>query len=279
MPKSFWTLLLLITCAQAQSAGAPTSPATNAPKPPSSEDDLFPAHKLNGKVGLVRGVLKHVDPIHDQLVIHAFGGGDMRVAFDGRTQLAAENKSAQLTGLAPGSLLSVDTMIDNGKLYARSVRTSASRAVELSGQIVRYDPTRSEIILRDPISPQSIDVHLTPNTKVINGAQQASAGSLSDGMLVRVWYESSQRTANEVEILAKPGSSFTFQGRIVAVDLRSRVLSLSNETDQSLREIAFGSLNSSSLSALQENAYVSIEAEFDGERYNLRSITAVPHNP
>jgi hypothetical protein len=47
--------------------------------------------QAGGKVGLVRGVVKRLDPIHDQLLIHAFGGGDIRIAFDARTQLLPEN--------------------------------------------------------------------------------------------------------------------------------------------------------------------------------------------
>ncbi len=82
-----------------------------------------------------------------------------------------------------------------------------------------------------------------------------------------------------VEILAERGNSFTFEGRIVAVDLRSRVLSLSNDSDQSVRELAIGSLDTSNLSLLREGADVSIQAEFDGDRYNVRTVTLASPNP
>jgi hypothetical protein len=98
-------------------------------------------------------------------------------------------------------------------------------------------------------------------------------------MLVRVWFSPAQNAANKVEILAERGNSFTFEGRIIAVDLRSHVLSLSNDTDQSVRELAIGSLDANSLALLREGTDVNIQAEFDGERYNVRTIAAAANHP
>jgi hypothetical protein len=65
----------------------------------------------------------------------------------------------------------------------------------------------------------------------------------------------------------------------VAVDLRARVLALSEDSDQSVRELAITSLDSASLGLLQEGSDVSIQAEFDGDRYNARSVTVVSRTP
>jgi hypothetical protein len=96
---------------------------------------------------------------------------------------------------------------------------------------------------------------------------------------VRVWFSPTQSAANKVEILAARGNSFTFEGRIIAVDLRSHVLSLSNDTDQSVRQLDIGSVDANTLSLLREGADVNIQAEFDGERYNVRTVAAVPSHP
>jgi hypothetical protein len=241
-----------------------------------SGDDLFPPHRHNGKVGLVRGVLKRVDPIYDQIVIHTFGDGDIRVAFDGQTKLVTDNGNTRLTNIPAGSVLSVDTVMDGGKLFASFVRSGPASSAELNGQVVRYEPSRSELILRDPISPENISLRVTSSTRVVRRGQAASAQNLSPGMLVRVWYSAAGSSASEVEVIAARGDSFTFEGRIIAVDLRSRVLSLSNNTDQSLRELTFGPLDNRSLGLLREGAQVSIQAEFDGEHYNVRTVNPVP---
>jgi hypothetical protein len=247
-----------------QIAPAPDGPST--PKP-------------GGKVGLVRGVLKRLDPVHDQLLIHAFGGGDVRIVFDPRTQLISGNTSTHKITLPLGSVVSVDTVIDSGKLFALAVRTGSTNAGELNGQVVRYDSARSLLILRDPLSLEGISLRIAPDTTVVNQGRPASPQALSTGMLVRVWFLPTQNVANKVVILAERGNSFTFEGRILSVDLRSRILALSNDSDQSVRELAINLLDANSLHLLREGADVSIQAEFDGDRYNVRTVTLVSRTP
>jgi hypothetical protein len=283
MPKFLWTMILVAGCAQAQVSAPPTSPPQPddpAPQPTAAiADDVPSAPRLDGKVGLVRGVLKRLDPIHDQMLIHAFGGRDIRIAFDARTQLLPDNVGTRLISIPPGSVVSVDTVIDQGKLFARSVRTGSSEAVELNGQVVRYDAAKSQLILRDPMSPQNVSLRITPSTTVVNRGQSASPQALSPGMLVRVQFSAKQKAATNVEILAERGNSFTFEGRIVSIDLRARVLALSNDSDQSVRELNIGSLDPAGISLLREGADVAIQAEFDGDRYNVRTVTLVASAP
>jgi len=283
MAKFLWTMILVAGCAQAQvdapAASSATSDEAGQRQAAAITDSLSSPSELGGKVGLVRGVLKRLDPIHDQLLIHAFGGHNIRIAFDARTQLLPENAGTHLISLPAGSVVSVDTVIDNGRLFARSVRTGPSNAVELNGQVVRYDAAKSQLTLRDPMSPKSVSLRITSSTMVVNRGQPASPQALSPGMLVRVQFSSGQSVANNVEILAERGNSFTFEGRIVAVDLRERVLALSDDFDRSVRELAIGSLNDASLRLLREGADVSIQAEFDGDRYNIRTVTLVSPNP
>ncbi len=298
MGKSLFAVILVVGCIvgcaiaggaqDAVPAGSPaTSPAKSdegGPQPAALLTDGPPSALTSiGKVGLVRGVLKRLDPIHDQLLIRAFGGGEVRIAFDPRTQLLAEDTSMRLFSLPVGSVVSVDTVIDNGKVFARSVRTGTSNAIELNGQVVRYDAAKSQLTLRDPMSPKDIAVRITPGTVIVNRGQPAAAQALSPGVLVQVWFSPAQNAtsslANRVEILAERGNSFSFAGRIVAVDLRSRVLALSNNSDQSVRELAIGSLDAGSLALLREGVDVNIEAVFDGEHYNVRTVKVVTRGP
>jgi len=265
-----------------QTAQPSNQPETIQPQAPANPADLPPLTRPGTKVSLVRGVLKRMDPIHDELLIKVFGDGDVRINFDPRTQLVssadASGNKAQLIGIPTGSVLSVDTVIDRGKLFAVTVRTVASVAAELNGQIVRYDATRSRLTLRDPMSPQSLALRVTPSTVIVNHGQPASPQTLSAGMLVQVWFSPAQKAATKIEILAERGNSFTFQGRVVSVDLRTRSLAISNDTDQNVHEIAIGALDNSSLGLLREGADVTIQAEFDGDRYNARSVALVPKN-
>jgi hypothetical protein len=279
MPRHLVVVLLLAAWAQAQ-APSPAGGSISEQKHSVSDDgELFPAHKVTGKVSLVRGVLKQIDPIHDQLIVRTFGGGDVRIGFDGRTKLSPESAGMHVTGIRTGSVVSVDTALQDGKLFASAVRVGASSTAELNGQIVGFDPTRSRLTVRDPISPENIVVRVGPDTIITQADKSATPQALLPGALVTVSFSSPDKTAKHIEVLAERGGFFTFRGRILAIDLRARTLSLSNDTDQSLRELAFGSLDSQSLSLLREGDNVTIQAEFDGDRYNVRSVAPVPHTP
>jgi hypothetical protein len=279
MPKFAWTMIILAGCLQAQTAEPAPLNHAGSEKPPVSVNDPFPPHRLGEKVGLVRGTLRRVDPIYNQLIVRAFGGGDVRIAFDGQTKLLPENGQGHLVNLPAGSVLSVDTVMDDGKLFARSVRTEIPNSAEMSGQVVHYDPVKSQLTLRDPMSPASFTLHITPATRVVKQGRTTPAWDLSSGMLVRVWLSAKDNAATQVEILAERGAAYTFEGRIVAVDLRSHVLSLANDSDQSLRELSFGRLDSRQLNLLREGTRVTIQAEFDGDHYKVRSIALLPNTP
>jgi len=267
-------------CVHAQVA-VPAVPDASQWAPAAVADGLTAPGKHGAKVGLVRGVVKRLDPIHDELWIHVFGGGNVRLAFDPRTQflVSPENSRSPLTGIQVGSVVSADTVVESGKLFALSVRTGSSQGAELNGQVVRYDLAKSELTLRDPVSPENISLRVTPSTLIGNGGQAVTPQALSPGTLVRVSFSPTQNAASKVEILAEPGSSFTFQGRIVSLDLRSRLLTVFTDSDQSIRDLAIGSLDADSLRLLREGADVSVQAEFDGDRYNVRAISLVSRNP
>lgn len=260
-------------------AQAPAAPNVNNSTTQRTNNlrELFPPMPLGDKIGLVRGTLKGIDPIFDQLVLQTFGDGELRIKFDQRTELLSSTAHATLTSLPAGSVLSIDTVTtQDGKLFARSVRSSASTYAELNGQVINYDASRSELTLRDPVSPEDVSLRLTPRTTIIRQGQTVPIGTLSPGMLVSVWALPVQNTVERIEILAKPGDSFTFAGKVIAVNLRAHMLSLLNESDQSLHELRFDALNNNDLVLLRVGNSVGITAEFDGSHYNVHSIAAVP---
>jgi hypothetical protein len=277
MRKCIYLGILISGSFAAGQAPLPSNAEPSRPQP--GIEGLSPENELSGKTSLIRGVLKRLDPIHDQLLVHAFGGSDLHIAFDARTELAHGETRSPLTSIPAGSVISVDTVIDHGKLFARTVRVSDAGAGELSGQVVRYDASKSRLLVRDPGTPDGVAFRVTPSTAVMNHGQPSSPQAISPGALVRVKFAPGQNTATNVEILAERGKAFTFAGRVVSVDLRTRQIALSNESDQTVRELAIGSLDPTSLRLLREGADVNIQAEFDGDRYIARAVTLVPHNP
>src|SRR5579864_8569006 len=143
--------LLLVGWAVAQSSQPTRLSDANGRKTGADAGILFHEPKPGGRVTLVRGVLVRLDPIHDQLQIRAFGGSDVRIGFDEQTRVLvttpASTTESRLRGIPAGTVVSVDTVTEDGKLLARAVRIGTTGAAELNGQIVRYDPTRAQLIL------------------------------------------------------------------------------------------------------------------------------------
>ena len=270
--RKFYSFITLIACFSTLPLAAKSSQAA-------SGNDFGLMGELRGKTGLLRGVLKKVDPIHDQLFLHTFGGGDIRIAFDTRTELFVNDKPSRLSGIPAGSVVAIDTVMESGKLFARTVRSGNLGSAEINGQVVRYDPTRSLLTLSDPMSPEEVALHVSPETKLVNAEQAAIPQALVAGALVRVSFSAGNNVANTIEILATPGNTFTFEGKIVALDLRTRVLSLMNNTDQSLRDVAVNQIDDATLRQLHEGVPVNILAVFDGRAYNAQTVkllTTVP---
>ena len=108
-------------------------------------DGLTPDGVPRGKTSLVRGVLKRWDPVHDQLLIRAFGGGDVRVAFDPRTQMLAGDQHTPFTSLPVGSVVSVDTVMNGGIYYSAGLATHLTRPLSPS---MLLTPREKEVLAR-----------------------------------------------------------------------------------------------------------------------------------
>ena len=72
--------------------------------------------------------------------------------------------------------------------------------------------------------------------------------------------------------MAAPGNTFAFEGKIVSLDLRTHILSIMNNTDETLRELTVDQIDAAALQQLHEGAEVSIQALFDGHAYEARTI-------
>jgi hypothetical protein len=76
--------------------------------------------------------------------------------------------------------VSVDTVIDQWKaVCALGANRAHPNAVELNGQVVRYDAARSQLTLRDPMSPKSVSLRITPSTWLSTGPARLAAGLVS----------------------------------------------------------------------------------------------------
>jgi hypothetical protein len=232
------------------------------------------------KASLIGGTVDRLDRVRDQLTVQVFGGGKMKISFDPRTHVFDNGAEASLSALRRGDRVYVDTILDGSTVFARTIRLkNTSVTGESQGIVVSYRPSKSELILRDALSPQPLKIHLTSQTRLMQGDHAFSAGELTAGTLVAVKFGPQNGdggrgdVAREINVLAIPGASFTFAGRVTAVDLRLGILVIDSSTDHKTYEISFDPAMAAQADTLRPDTDVTVLTQFEGNRYVARTLT------
>ena len=260
------------------------TPSSITPVTPADSPDitLDPASLLpdlpslpRSKASLIGGTIQKVDRVRDQLTVQVFGGGKMNVLFDPRTQISQGGARASAPDLRPGDRVYVDTILDGSKVFARNIRlVGAAAGGKSQGVVVSYRPDQGELVLRDLLSPDPIKLRLTSRTQVVQGNQAVSGSRLAPGTLVEVEFaaQKDSRYAQQISVLAVPGTSFTFAGQVISLDLHIGLLVLKSATDHKTYEIYLDPSAVSVDDRLRAGADVTTVARFDGSRYVARSV-------
>lgn len=240
--------------------------------------DLLP--EARGKGTLIGGTIQSLDHIRDSFVIHPFDGNDMVVLFDGRTRVYRDGIAASPRDLQPGERVYADTALAGKDIFARSIRVSTQGPVgQSNGQVVSYDASSRELAVRDAMASESVKFLLAPNAVVLRDSHAASPVDLRAGSLVTVKFTPSTtgpEVANEISILATPGTAFVFTGRVSHLDLRTGLLVLIDPRDHRTHDVHFDSTTSGVDGSLREGVDVIATATFDGARYTASSIVVNP---
>lgn len=286
----------IVHAQSAMSNTAPTAPIKPIepaqPAPDSEADDtaditLDPASLLpdlpalpRTKATVIGGTIESIDRVQDQLTMRVFGGGRMSFLFDTRTHILRDGNPATTTDLKPGESVYADTILANGKVFARNIRLRGAVVQgETQGVLVSYRSDRNELVVRDPISPQPLRLRITPSTQILREDQPASTRDLLSGSLISVKFAPSGNghdTVSEVSILAAQGQTFTFGGRVITLDLRSGLLVLTSPLNHKTYEIVLDPSVIPVAENLREGAQVTVTTRFDGNRYIALSLAVEP---
>jgi len=240
--------------------------------------DLVPELPLlpPGKISMIGGTVSSLDRVRDQLTLRVFGGGKLRVLFDGRTRIYRDGLTGSPRDLKTGDHVYLDTMLDGTMVFARNIHilTGASSG-ESSGQLLRFDGGNGELTLRDSVSPQPVKVRLSAATAIVRDGHAVPASELRTGSLITVKFgpdRTGHDVAQEVSILAVPGASFTFAGRVTGLDMHTGLLVLVNPSDKKTYEVYFDPAAIPVNGDLKEGADVIVTTRFDGTRYVATAI-------
>src|ERR1043166_1176398 len=251
----------------AQSADITIDPNSLLPNPPSMP---------KGKATLVGGTISDMDRVRDQITVRPFGGHDMKILFDGRTQILLDGNKATSVDIKPGSKVYVDTVLDGTTIFAKNIRVVSKGAFGQSrGQIVDFDRSRSEMTLNDGLNPESFKVKIMPGTKVIADGRETSTNALRTGTLVAIEFSPAQDgavSAQQISVLAQPGTTFTFIGKVMFLDLHKGMMSITDPRDKKSYDVYFNPSSVRINGDLQLDSEVTVGAAFDGNRYATSAI-------
>jgi len=240
--------------------------------------ELPPVPKANAT--LIGGTLDKIDMVRDRVTVRLFGGGKESFLFDPRTQVYRGGKAVTVADLHEGERIYLDTILDGSTVFARAIRLTAAHATGTSqGVVLKFRSNGDELVLRDALSPNPVDVRVNRSTRVMQGDRPVPISAVVPGTLISIRFSpegSAHNTATEISILAQPGTRYTFSGQVVHIDLRTGLLVLNSSTDHKTYEVYLpSSINPDE--SLQPGVMVQVVTDFDGERYVVRNVTVNSH--
>lgn len=291
LPLFLLVLIALPARAQSQPDQKPSAHAQPAAKDSAVPGDISDTEIMDardprfgvppmpkGRVSLIGGTVQTVDPIRQRLTIRVFGNNKkMTFGYDERSHLFRDNAPATYKALGKGEHVYIDSMLDrDNKLFARNVRVVTSlKPADARGQIMQYQPKSGTLVLRDELTQRPVYLRVGSDTKV-SGAGADSRQDLVPGSLVAVRFASNYRNgdiAREIDIIAMPGSSFTFVGNVTHLDMKAGVIAVHNQSDDKTYELRFdpGTVSED----VTVGTGVVISAEFAGTHYQAKSVKIV----
>ncbi len=249
-----------------------------ADTPASADPLLQPAPLPKGDPAtLVGGTADKVDRIRNRVVIQPFGGGKrMDIRFDDRSHFFRDGRETTILGIKKGDRVYADTMLVDGKVFAKNLRVQTSGIpAEARGQVRLYDASTGRVVLQDNLTSQLVYITVSPTTPVTRQFGSASAADLKPGTLIDVVFAPGRKIgdARQINILAQPGANYMFVGRVTNVNMSSGTLAVENQSDNKNYEIHFDPRKMDQRELLVIGAEVAANTVFDGKTYTAQTMT------
>ena len=208
----------------------------------------------------------------------------MKILFDERTQVYLDGKKIPVRDLGPEEHASVQTILDGTNVFALSIHIlSQTPEGDTEGQVLSYNARTGELEVRTPESSNPVRLIVTESTAIARAGEPAfasapsGANDLVPGALVSIAFQPRQNghdIASHITVLAVPGSSFLFSGSISTLDMDSGSLILVDPRDEKSYQIHFDSAYLPISWTLHLGQSVTVQARYDGSRYQATEITA-----
>ncbi|HEY5212021.1 MAG TPA: hypothetical protein VIJ38_03270 [Acidobacteriaceae bacterium] len=279
---SIATLFLFGNLAIAQSSPAQhleKKPLTSASTSPSTAT-LPPDPK--GKSTVMGGEIQAVDPVRDQLTLKVFGGKAITILFDERTKVYRNGARIPIFDLHPDEHASVETALDGTTVFALSIHMlSHLPGDELRGQVSSYNARTGSLTVQSNLSHEPITVRVPAGIRVVSispdGVSTPETGSIHfvPGTLLNVRFKGSktgQGIATGIDVLAVPGSSFVFSGRLSLLNLLTGRMVITDPRDNKAYPISFDPSHLPVTRTIHQGMNVKVTTNYDGIRYTASEV-------
>jgi len=259
------------------STGLNSDKKPNGEARPDVNDLIGPLPK--GKVAFIGGIVTKVDHVRNRVNVKVFKGNTVKAFFDDRSHVYKNGVETTQMAVEKGDRVYLDTQLDknSGKIFARNLRiVTGLPPAEADGQILAVDNSRNLITLEDRLSAQPVSLRLSPTTVVRNSGQTGTRADLTPGSIVNLSFISGAGAARgmvkDVDIVAKPGQTFTLYGEVSHLDMRTGKLGVRNKADDKFYAVNFDPAKYSG-DDLKMGAGVVVDAVFNGKDYDAKSVT------
>jgi hypothetical protein len=236
-----------------------------------------------GKSTILGGEISTIDPVRDELTLKVAGQHPVKILFDERTLAFIDGKKISLRQLGHADHASVQTLLDGTNVFALSIHIlSQSPQGEYQGRVLNYDSSSNQLTLNSTMFPEPVKILVPAGTPVVRVGQSAFTSAqlgmadLVKGAMISVTFTSNKEgrgVADQVSVLATPGSTFVFTGTIASLDMHAGRLSIFDPADEKTYQVSFDAGNFPSAQNLHTGDHVMVTADFDGNHYVANAIT------
>jgi hypothetical protein len=226
-----------------------------------------------GKTSLIGGRVSKLDGVHDKIRVKIFGGGQWEMAFDERTHFFRDGVETTFENVKKGDRVYVDTMLDGHRILARNVRVvTHTGGADARGQVMAFGD--GMMSMRDDLSAQPVHFRVSDSTVVERDGRVASLADVRPGSLITVQFspdKANRGVARQITVLAAPGETVMFAGKVMHLDLSAGTLSVQNRVDNRTYDIALDRQGRVPANLLV-GSDVTVATVFDGRQYKASNI-------
>jgi hypothetical protein len=141
---------------------------------------------------------------------------------------------------------------------------------------VAFRPGTGELVVREELSPDPVTMRVADNAVIMQGDHNVRVDELRPGTLITLAFtprNGDSPLVRQISILASPGTVFVFSGRIDHIDVRRGLLVITDPRDNKSYDVHFDPASRQLTQNLRQGVDVTVQAGFDGTRYQSREIT------